>query len=69
MKGNNVKEGFEYQYWTLVLSLVKQGIPYDLIERLTDDEMPILLGLMGAMAQTEQESAEREQRQASMKGM
>ena len=69
MKGNNVKEGFEYQYWTLVLSLVKQGIPYDLIERLTDDEMAILLGLLGAMAQTEQESAEREQRQASMKGM
>jgi len=59
----------DYQYWLLVLSLLKQGIPYDLIVRLTDKELTTLLGLTAAMTQTEQDTMEREQRQNQMKGM
>ena len=59
----------DYQYWLLVLSLLKQGIPYDLIVRLTDGELATLLGLTAAMTQTEQDTMEREQRQNQMKGM
>ena len=58
-----------YQYWLLVLSLLKQGIPYALIEQVTDEELVILLGLTAAMAQTEQDTMEREQRQTQMRGM
>jgi len=59
----------DYQYWLLILSLLKQGIPYDLIVRLTDEELTTLLGLTAAMTQTEQDAMEREQRQNQMKGM
>ena len=69
MPDKNVKQGMDYQYWLLVLGLLKQGIPYDLIERLTDEELTILLGLTAAMAQTEQDTMEREQRQTQMRGM
>jgi hypothetical protein len=65
----NVKQGMSYQYWLLVLSLLKQGIPYALIEQVTDEELVILLGLTAAMAQTEQDTMEREQRQTQMRGM
>ena len=58
-----------YQYWLLVLSLLKQGIPYALIEQVTDEELVTLLGLTAAMAQTEQDTMEREQRQTQMRGM
>ena len=58
-----------YQYWLLVLSLLKQGIPYSLIEQVTDEELVTLLGLTAAMAQTEQDTMEREQRQTQMRGM
>lgn len=69
MPDKNVKQGMSYQYWLLVLSLLKQGIPYALIEQVTDEELVILLGLTAAMAQTEQDTMEREQRQTQMRGM
>ena len=69
MPDKNVKQGMSYQYWLLVLSLLKQGIPYALIEQVTDEELVTLLGLTAAMAQTEQDTMEREQRQTQMRGM
>lgn len=68
MPSNNLKEGIQYQYWMLVITLLKQGIPYNLIEQVTDEELTILLGVGSAMIQIEQEAMEREQRQTQMKG-
>jgi len=65
---NNLKEGIQYQYWMLVITLLKQGIPYNLIEQITDDDLTILLGVSSALVQIEQEAMEREQRQTQMKG-
>ena len=68
MPSNNLKEGIQYQYWMLVITLLKQGIPYNLIEQITDEDLTILLGVSSALLQIEQEAMEREQRQTQMKG-
>ena len=68
MPSSNLKEGIKFQYWMLVITLLKQGIPSNLIEQMTDEDLAILLGVGSAMIQIEQEAMEREQRQAQMKG-
>ena len=48
----------------IVLNLLKLGIPFDVIDTLSDKELSIILGLTSAVAQIEQETMEREQRQS-----
>ena len=68
MPSRNLKEQLDYQHWFLVLTLLKQGIPYEVIQSATDSEFELLMGIMGALQQSEQEAMEREQRQNQMKG-
>ena len=68
MPSRNLKEQIDYQHWFLVISLLKQGIPYEVIKSATDSEFELLMGIMGALQQSEQEAMEREQRQNQMKG-
>ena len=68
MPTNNLKEQVDYQHWFLVITLLKQGIPYEVIQSATDSEFELLMGIMGALQQSEQEAMEREQRQNQMKG-
>ena len=32
-------EGLKYEYWIVMLSLLKKGIPYDVLSELTTNEM------------------------------
>ena len=58
----------DYQHWFLVITLLKQGIPYEVINSATDSEFQLLMGIVEALQQAEQEAMEREQRQNQMKG-
>lgn len=68
MPSKNIKEQIDYQHWFLVITLLKQGIPYEVIKSATDSEFELLMGIMGALQQSEQEAMDREQRQNQMKG-
>ena len=68
MPSKNLKEQMDYQHWFLVITLLKQGIPYEVINSATDSEFELLMGIMGALQQSEQEAMDREQRQNQMKG-
>ena len=48
-----------------VLNLLKLGIPFEVIESLSDGELSTILGLTSALSQIEQETMEREQRQSA----
>ena len=67
MPSKNIKEQIDYQHWFLVITLLKQGIPYEVIKSATDSEFELLMGIMGALQQSEQEAMDREQRQNQMK--
>ena len=68
MPSKNLKEQMDYQHWFLVITLLKQGIPYEVINSATDSEFQLLMGIVEALQQAEQEAMEREQRQNQMKG-
>jgi len=63
--GASLQQGFQYQYWMVVLNLLKLGIPFEVIESLSDGELSTILGLTSALSQVEQEIMEREQRQSA----
>ena len=63
--GASLHKGFQYQYWMVVLNLLKLGIPFEVIESLSDVELSTILGLTSALSQIEQETMEREQRQSA----
>jgi len=46
-------EQIVFQRWLTVLHLLKQGIPYNVIEELSPQEMGVLLGITAAVAQKE----------------
>ena len=48
-----------YTYWMLVVSLLKQGIPYDVIINASDDEISLMVGINAAYQQKENEDMER----------
>ena len=44
-------EQVKYQYWLTTLYLLKQGIPYIVIETLNTSEINIILGILSAQQQ------------------
>lgn len=52
-------------YWLTIVSLLKAGIPWELIDNITDVEMHTVIACVQALAEHEQELQEREMRRAS----
>ena len=67
MKGvpdtSNPKQQFLDGYWLTILNLLKQGIPWDVINSVSDAEMVLILASLQAMNEHEQEVQERNMRQ------
>ena len=55
-------DSIKFQYWIILLSLMKKGIPYDALLQLSDGEMCTVLAVQSALDENEQEEAERIQR-------
>ena len=62
------EEGLAYNYWLVVLSLLKQGIPYDAILSFTEHELNLVLGVQSALHQREQDERARQERIAEQRG-
>ena len=62
VKQHSVEEGLAFQYWITILSLLKLGIPYDVILELTQGELELVMGITSAIKQRENDEIERQQR-------
>tara|TARA_R110002020_G_scaffold449329_2_gene662421 strand:- start:123 stop:341 length:219 start_codon:yes stop_codon:yes gene_type:complete len=52
-------EAIVYSYWIIVVQLLKQGIPWDAIQLLSEEEVNFILGVTSAFVQKEQEDQQR----------
>lgn len=48
-----------FNYWSTIISLVKQGIPYDVIQTLSEGELAVILGTLGAINEKEAQDQAR----------
>ena len=53
------KEALVYAYWILVVQLLKQGIPWEAIQTLSESEITFVLGVTSAFSQKEDEDQQR----------
>ena len=53
------KEGMVFSYWIIIVQLLKQGIPWEAIQSLSEDEVSFVLGVMAAFNQKEEEDQQR----------
>jgi hypothetical protein len=61
--GNHTpQESLIYSHWITVLELFKMGFPYSLIEKLTEREITLIVGISAAFRQRETDEQERQQR-------
>jgi len=51
-----------YNYWLIVIALLKVGIPYEAILSFSEQELHYVLGIQGAIDQREQDEAARQER-------
>jgi hypothetical protein len=51
-----------YNYWAVILSLLKIGIPYNVIMEFSHQEINTILGFEQAIAQREADERQRQQR-------
>ena len=58
---HSVEEGLAFQYWITILSLLKLGIPYDVILELTQGELELVMGITSAIKQRENDEIDRQQ--------
>jgi len=49
-------EGLLYNYWTIMLTLLKEGLPWDYINEITGEEMTLILAVMSTMKEQQSES-------------
>jgi len=61
------KEGMVFSYWIIIVQLLKQGIPWEAIQSLSEDEVSFVLGVMAAFNQKEEEDQQRAMASAQMK--
>ena len=61
------EEGLTFNYWLVVMSLLKSGIPYDAIMSFTEAEIHYVLGTQSAIDQIEADEQARQERLASQK--
>ena len=48
-----------YRYWMVMMSLLKEGIPYEVLVDASEEEISLLLGISAAYHQKENEDTER----------
>ena len=70
MKGLDVEvspvESLTYNYWFIIIQLLKMGFSWEAVHELTTVDVSIILGIQGAITETEQEqSAKKEARMMS----
>ena len=54
----SAEESLIYNYWTIILRLLQEGIPWEFIHTLSESELFMILGILGAISQKEQEDQE-----------
>lgn len=52
-------EALVFAYWIVVVQLLKQGIPWDAIQLLSEEEVGFLLGVLAAFVQKDEEDQQR----------
>ena len=52
-------EAIVYSYWIIVIRLLREGIPWDVINALSEKELNFILGVTAAFNQKENEDQER----------
>ena len=62
VKQHSVEEGLAFKYCITILSLLKIGLPYDVILELTQGELELVMGITAAIKQRENDEIERQQR-------
>ena len=62
------KESLLFSSWMMTLQLLKMGIPWDVIQNLSIEEVYIALGVEMAVLQKQQEEQARAQAQAQQRG-
>jgi|7_EtaG_2_1085326.scaffolds.fasta_scaffold14066_2 hypothetical protein len=55
----NPHEMVIYRYWMVMMSLLKEGIPYEVLDNATEDEISLIMGISAAIKQKENEDMER----------
>ena len=53
------KEALVFSYWIIVMQLLKQGVPWDAIQTLSEEEVNFILGVIAAFNQKEDEDEQR----------
>lgn len=61
------KEAIVFSYWIIIVQLLKQGIPWDAIQKLSEEEVTFILGVMSAFNQKEDEDQQRAMAASQMK--
>lgn len=59
-------EAFQFNYWLIILKLLKLGIPWDFIENSSEAQIYMMLGVESAMAQKENEDNQAQASRGSM---
>jgi len=52
-------EALVFAYWIVVVQLLKQGIPWDAIQLLSEEEVGFILGVLAAFSQKDEEDQQR----------
>ena len=52
------REVIAYNYWLITLQLLKAGISWEALQEFSPDDMAVILGVMNALDQREQEQQE-----------
>lgn len=56
------QESLSFNYWIIVVQLLEMGIPYSLLEELSEREISIIVGIKAALKQRETDEHDRQQR-------
>ena len=58
-------EAVSFNYWILIVKLIKERVPWNLIEEMSYEDMLRLLGVLSAFRQIEDEEQRRQEAQSS----
>ena len=58
-------EAVSFNYWILVVKLIKERVPWELIEQSSYEDMIQLLGILSAFNQIEEDEQRRQEAQTS----
>ena len=58
-------EAITFNYWILIVKLIKERVPWEFINESSYEDMLYLLGILGAFRQIEDEEQRRQEAQTS----